>query len=168
MPSRSKASAITALSAVTEEDVLAEFDGVDTEALAYVDGSFNAASGVYGFGGLLLLRDGSFRELQGNGTDPELSAMRNVTGEIYGAMAAVRAAEEAGLHSLTIFYDYKGIEMWARGLWKTNKEGTRAYARFMQEAEPRIHITFRKVAAHTGVRFNECVDRIAKNAVSNR
>lgn len=153
------------VSNVTRDDVLQELSEVTTEALAYVDGSFNLSTGVYGYGGVLLCRDGSARSLQGHGRDETLRTMRNVAGEIHGSMAAIQAAADAGIASITIFYDYMGIEMWANGQWKTNKEGTRAYKAFIDQIRPRIEIRFQKVAAHTGVRFNELVDQLAKASV---
>lgn len=153
------------VSDVTRADVLQELSEVTTEALAYVDGSFNLSTGVYGYGGVLLCRDGSIRPLQGHGRDETLRTMRNVAGEIHGSMAAIQAAADAGIASITIFYDYMGIEMWANGQWKTNKEGTRAYKAFIDQIRPRIEIRFQKVAAHTGVRFNELVDQLAKASV---
>ena len=153
------------VSDVTQEDVLQELSAVETEALAYVDGSFNLSTGVYGYGGVLLCRDGSIRPLQGHGRDETVRTMRNVAGEIHGSMAAIQAAADAGIASITIFYDYMGIEMWANGQWKTNKEGTRAYKAFIEAIRPRIEIRFQKVAAHTGVRFNELVDQLAKASV---
>lgn len=153
------------VSDVTRDDVLQELSTVETEALAYVDGSFNISTGVYGYGGVLLCRDGSIRPLQGHGRDETLRTMRNVAGEIHGSMAAIQAAADAGIASITIFYDYMGIEMWANGQWKTNKEGTRAYKAFIDQIRPRIEIRFQKVAAHTGVRFNELVDQLAKASV---
>ena len=153
------------VSDVTRDDVLQELAEVETEALAYVDGSFNLSTGVYGYGGVLLCRDGSIRPLQGHGRDETLRTMRNVAGEIHGSMAAIQAAADAGIASITIFYDYMGIEMWANGQWKTNKEGTRAYKAFINQIRPRIEIRFQKVAAHTGVRFNELVDQLAKVSV---
>ncbi len=153
------------VSDVTQEDVLQELSTVETEALAYVDGSFNISTGVYGYGGGLLCRDGSIRPLQGHGRDETLRTMRNVAGEIHGSMAAIQAAADAGIASITIFYDYMGIEMWANGQWKTNKEGTRAYKAFIEAIRSRIEIRFQKVVAHTGVRFNELVDQLAKASV---
>lgn len=153
------------VSDVTQADVLQELSEVETEALAYVDGSFNISTGVYGYGGVLLCRDGSIRPLQGHGRDETLRTMRNVAGEIHGSMAAIQAAADAGIASITIFYDYMGIEMWANGQWKANKEGTRAYKAFIEAIRPRIEIRFQKVAAHTGVRFNELVDQLAKASV---
>ena len=91
--------------------------------------------------------------------------MRNVAGEIHGSMAAISAAAKQGVKSITIFYDYMGIEMWADDKWKANKEGTIEYKAFIAEMRNSMQIRFQKVAAHTGVRFNELVDKLAKGSV---
>ena len=90
---------------------------------AFVDGSFNSATKVYGYGGFLV-HDGKKEVLQGSGCEAEMASMRNVAGEILGAMAAVKRAIELGFLEVTIYYDYMGIEMWATGAWKRNKQGT--------------------------------------------
>ncbi|ETP73967.1 putative double-stranded RNA/RNA-DNA hybrid binding protein [Lachnospiraceae bacterium JC7] len=153
------------VSDVKPEDIVAEFSDVETEALAYVDGSYNVRSKKFGYGGILMKRDGSFETMQGSGTDPSLASMRNVAGEIHGSMAAIRTAKEHGIKSITVFYDYMGIEMWANGQWKANKEGTIEYKAFVAEMRNHMEIKFCKVAAHTGVRFNELVDKLAKGSV---
>ena len=150
---------------IKSEDIIAEFVGVDTEALAYVDGSYNVVSKKFGYGGILMRRDGTFETVQGSGTDPSLASMRNVAGEIHGSMAAIRATAKQGVKSITIFYDYMGIEMWADDKWKANKEGTIEYKAFIAEMRNSMEIRFQKVAAHTGVRFNELVDKLAKGSV---
>jgi ribonuclease HI len=131
---------------------------------AFVDGSFNSVSGVYGYGGFLV-SGGEKHLLQGSGNDPEMTSMRNVSGEILGCMAAVEQALSLGLNELVIYYDYLGIEMWATGGWKRNKPGTIAYHDYMQEAGQKIVITFQKVKGHSGVEGNEEADRLAKEAV---
>ena len=86
--------------------------GLDTLPYAFVDGSYNIAAKVYGYGGFLV-HDGVREVLQGHGDDPEMASMRNVSGEVGGSMAAVRRAIELGIKELVIYYDYMGIEMWA-------------------------------------------------------
>ena len=134
------------------------------EPYAFVDGSFNKFTNVYGYGGLLVA-NGEKIVLQDSGNDPKLVEMNNVAGEIAGSMAAVRKAMELGLTELDIYYDYMGIEMWATGDWKRNKEGTIAYYDFMQSVKDKIKVTFIKVKGHSGIDGNEEADRLAKEAV---
>ena len=134
------------------------------QVYAFVDGSFNVKTGVYGYGGFLF--DGQDKHiLSGSGDDAEMATMRNVAGEILGSMAAVEKAIELGIKELSIYYDYMGIEMWATGAWKRNKEGTIAYHEYMNSVRDKIQINFVKVKGHSGVEGNEEADILAKKAV---
>lgn len=139
-------------------------DVTPEEPYAFVDGSFHADTGVYGYGGFLMA-NGERYILQGSGQDATKAEMRNVSGEIDGAMAAVLKAEELGLPKIHILYDYQGIESWANGSWKTNKAATADYKAFMQSDQRRTSVEFVKVKAHTGIEGNELADALAKEAV---
>ena len=139
----------------------------EADVTIYVDGSFDERSGVYGYGCVVIKKDETVEKYYGAGNNPESVKLRNVAGEMLAAMNAVRYAMQNGYKSVNIYYDYSGIEMWATGEWKTNNELTMKYARAMQEWGEKISITFQKVAAHTGVEYNEAVDQLAKFAVSN-
>lgn len=131
---------------------------------AFVDGSYNQKTHVYGYGGFLV-HDSVKELLQGAGDDTEMASMRNVAGEVLGSMAAIRRAVALGLTQLEIYYDYMGIEMWALGLWKRNKKGTIAYYDYVQSVKDKIQLTFVKVKGHSGVEGNEEADKLAKQAV---
>lgn len=131
---------------------------------AFVDGSYNTATQVYGYGGFLVY-GGTKEILQGSGTEPDMASMRNVAGEVLGSMAAIEKAIELGLPELTIYYDYMGIEMWATGEWKRNKKGTIAYYEYVSSVRDQIMLHFVKVKGHSGVAGNEEADRLAKAAV---
>ncbi len=132
---------------------------------AYVDGSYEHALRRYSYGCVFLLPDGNVIRDCGSGTHPEAAALRNVTGELLGAAAAVKFALLNGYQSLRICYDYQGIELWATDGWKANKDLTRAYRNFMQKHMEHLQISFQKIAAHTGVEWNEEADRLAKSAL---
>ena len=138
----------------------------DIGPYAFVDGSYNVRTKVYGCGGFVVA-DGERYEIKASGDDPEMASMRNVAGEILGARLAVEKAFSLHLKSIIILYDYEGIEKWAKGEWKRNKKGTKAYFEFMQDMKTKISIGFKKVTAHSGISGNEEADRLAKEAVGN-
>ena len=136
----------------------------EPENYAFVDGSFNSATSVYGYGGFLVYNNEKYI-ITGSGSDSEMASMRNVAGEILGSMAAVEKAIELGVKSVDIYFDYMGIRAWALGEWKRNKKGTIAYYDYMQSVKDKIAINFVKVKGQSGVEGNEEADRLAKKAV---
>ena len=131
---------------------------------AFVDGSYNVETGVYGYGGFLV-ENGNTHIVQGSGDKPELSAMRNVAGEMCGVIKALKLAMELNLTELTIFYDYAGLECWANRSWQAKKEYTQKYVRCVDFAKTKLNLKFVKVAAHTGIPGNEEADTLAKKSV---
>lgn len=134
------------------------------EVYAFIDGSFNDKTKMYGYGGFLVSHDKEYI-LKGSFTDKEGVMMRNVAGEIEGSMAAVRKAKELNETKLIIYYDYKGIENWATGEWKRNKKKTKEYYDFMKNAMINMDISFRKVKAHSKMKENDRADKLAKESV---
>ncbi len=127
---------------------------------AYVDGSYNGSSKCYGYG-VAIVQDGkSVQEFVGGGVDSE--GMRNVTGEIHGALKAMQYALEEKKKGIIVYYDYKGVREWALGDWKANKDGTKAYAATCKDMMKKIDVRFVKVKAHSGDEFNDLADRLAK------
>lgn len=149
---------------VTGEESTSDSVSTDQHLIAYVDGSYEHSQGRYAYGCALVLKD-KVVTLNGSGAEPDYVAMRNVAGEILGSEQAVLWALEHGYTAVTIFYDYEGIEKWANGLWRANKPGTKKYQTFIAQMRREIDISFQKVAAHTGVTYNEMADRLAKEAL---
>lgn len=131
------------------------------EMEAYVDGSYQPKTKTYGYGGVILYQ-GQELTYKGGGKKAELLKMRNVSGEMIAAMKAVVYALDQGVNHLALYYDYAGIEKWATGDWQAKNAYTQAYRDFMQEKGKQVQIHFHKVAAHTGNRYNEWADQLAK------
>ena len=102
----------------------------------------------------------------GSGSEPESLAIRNVAGEMLGAMYAVQWGINKRYRAIKICYDYMGIEKWATGAWKTNNVLTQKYAEFMKGRRKFIEISFQKIKAHSGDCYNEQADRLAKQALT--
>lgn len=133
--------------------------------LAYVDGSYDDTLKKYAFGCVFILADGHIYTQYGNGDNKQSLQHRNVTGEMLGAMYAVKTAMLNGFQKVELCYDYQGIEKWVTGEWRSKTELTQKYARAMREWGTKIHISFTKVAAHTNVKYNELADQMAKQGL---
>jgi capsule biosynthesis phosphatase len=135
------------------------------KAAAYVDGSYDVETGNYSYGAVIFF-DGRQEEFSERFDDEEMASMRNVAGEIEGSKKAMSYCLENGISELDLFFDYEGIRAWCTGQWKTNKEGTKAYKAFYDEAAKKLKVNFIKVKSHSGVEFNERADKLAKQALS--
>lgn len=130
----------------------------------YVDGSYHPVTGEFSYGMVVL--DGDKEEKYSRKfQDEELASMRNVAGEIKGAEAAMQYAVDHGLTSISIYHDYEGIARWPLGEWKANKEGTKAYKEFYEQASRRVKIQFVKVTGHSNDKYNDMADGLAKEAL---
>lgn len=137
--------------------------GSDT-VVAYVDGSYNGSENAFSYG-MVILEHGNEHKYSKKIIDQDLAAMNNVAGEIKGAEAAMEYALKNGYKRIIIYHDYEGIAKWCLGEWKTNKEGTRAYKAFYDSIKDEIRIEFVKVTGHSGDKYNDMADELAKQAL---
>jgi viroplasmin and RNaseH domain-containing protein len=132
--------------------------------LAYVDGSYNIATKEYS-AGVVILWKGQEITFSQKGNDPELVGMRNVAGETMGAKIAMAYALEQGVHRVVIYHDYEGIEKWCTKAWEAKQEGTKKYKQYYEQVSKQLEVTFVKVKAHSGDKYNEQADQLAKAAL---
>lgn len=131
------------------------------ELVVYVDGSYRNSDKSHSYGVYMFNDEEEYTYSKRFFKD---SDMRNVSGEIKGAMRAMEEAAKLGKKKIYLHYDYEGIRSWALGFWKTNKEGTIYYKNFYDSIKDKLEVKFIKVEAHTGVKYNELVDKLAKEA----
>ena len=150
-----------------EQENVFECAPADT-LVAYVDGSYEHSLLKYAFGCVFLLPDGTIYVENGSGNNTDSAKLRNVTGEMLGAMFAVRFGIKNGFSKLELRYDYEGIEKWVTGAWKSKTELTQKYTEAMRRWSGQISLEFTKVAAHANVKYNELADRLAKAALEEK
>ncbi|MFZ3129782.1 MAG: ribonuclease H family protein [Desulfosporosinus sp.] len=126
----------------------------------YTDGSF--CKGRYSYGYAFIKNGEVVFESNGVGEDLEAASMRNVAGELAAVQHAVEKAQTLNARIL-IYHDYSGISHWVTGAWQAKNKFTKAYVAFMRAHQGLYE--FRKVAGHSGDRFNDYVDRLAKEAL---
>jgi ribonuclease HI len=122
----------------------------------YVDGSYLKRR--VGFG-VVILKDGAkIQEFFGRVTED--TSTRQVAGELVATMTALDWCQQNDIREVEIFYDYTGIEKWAKKKWQANLPLTQRYQAYMQ-ATP-VKVRFRKVESHTGNTWNDVADELAK------
>ncbi|WP_250129917.1 viroplasmin family protein [Jeotgalicoccus sp. WY2] len=137
------------------------------ELVSYVDGSYDKRVNKAGFGAVFIINDEVIHTAaESTPVDPD-NNLWNVSAEIGGILYAVKWAIDNGYQDIHVHYDYAGLEKWYTKEWQAKNAVTQQYVAKMHEYKEHINIHFYKVAAHTGVRFNEMADELAKRAVNN-
>ena len=136
----------------------------ENEIIAYVDGSYNEETERFGYGCILIDKNGEI-ELKESFYNEAVKEQRNVAGEIYASVTAIKEAIKMNKSKIYLHYDYMGIQAWAEGDWKTNILLTKRYKKFIDSIKDDIEIVFIKVKAHSNDKYNDIVDRLAKESV---
>ena len=134
---------------------------VPTGLRVFVDGSFSPDFPKSGWA--FVVTENDVEIARGSGITAFDAESRNIDGEVmasYQAMRWLDLNDKTG----TICHDYEGIARWAKGEWQAKSNIAK---RYVAAAKPYLHrVSFEKVAAHTGVKWNELVDQLAKDAIA--
>lgn len=129
---------------------------------AFVDGSFNEDRHVVGYGAIILHDQQEVIRLSGRAHTPSRS--KQIGGELTAVTQVLRWCEEQTIPQIDIYYDYKGIEMWATGKWQAKQALTQAYREDVQSSA--VTVFWHKVKSHSGVRWNEIADQLARQGAN--
>jgi len=129
----------------------------------YVDGSYNSETMEYSYGVVAVKDDVVVHIESGKGKSDSAKNIRQIAGELEGAVKGCQYAQSLGEKRVVIFHDYIGICYHATGFWDRKEESSKQYYRKMQELmKSGIEVIFVKVDSHTGDLFNELVDEKCK------
>ena len=127
----------------------------------FVDGSFSPDYPKSGWAFVVTEDDNELA--RGSGLTAFDAESRNIDGEVMASFQAMKWLEANDKRGV-ICHDYEGIARWAKGEWQAKSNIAK---RYVAAAQPYLHrVQFEKVAAHTGVKWNELVDKLAKEAIA--
>jgi len=135
-----------------------------SEAVAYVDGSYDDSIKAFSYG-VVMFYDEIEEHFSAKMNNPVLIEMHNVAGEIKAAEKAMQFCVEHDIKSIDIYHDYEGISKWCTGEWKAKQVGTKAYKAFYDGIKSNITVNFIKVTGHSGDKYNDLADQLAKSAL---
>jgi len=136
----------------------------DGEVLVYVDGSYAPGAGRHaGWGFVVVAGDREVYAASGRTPGPALS--RNIDGELEATLQAIEWCRAHGCRAV-ICHDYEGVGRWALGEWRATSEIARRYQERLRGKLDGIR--FCKVSAHSGHRWNDRADELARQGLSGR
>ena len=159
-PIRSQAKVISSKAYIKPEKIQEDY-----EFIAFVDGSYNSVTKIYGAGVIVLnIKDGSYDTYCKAGHDEW--DQWNIVGELEAAKLALTKAQELGVKNVAIYHDLKNISLWATGEWKAKNKYTQEYVKFIETMSTSLNICFIKVKGHSDESiFNDLADEAAKKAI---
>lgn len=125
----------------------------------YTDGSYLNGNVAYAF---VILEQGVEAYEDCGVVPPGFAGSRQVGGEIYAVLKALDWFEEHGVGAASVHYDFANLALWVSGAYKANTFISRTLVERVRGSK--VQLSWRKVRAHTGVRWNERVDELAKSA----
>ncbi len=134
-------------------------------AVAYTDGSYEETINGYSYGVIAIALNGEEERYSGFGQDKEFLSSRNVAGEAIGAITAIKWAYLNGFDKLKIYHDYAGLAFWADRTWAAKSPISSWYISELKRYLSVVKVEFVKVKGHSNDKYNEEVDKLAKNAL---
>ncbi|MCM1215090.1 MAG: hypothetical protein NC548_11285 [Lachnospiraceae bacterium] len=148
---------------------------------AFIDGSFKELPerGIAFYASAAIIaREGTsdWTSIVQCGGEPQYLKLRNVAGEVFAAMQiceyCLNNLKLGTDDLLRVNYDYAGIANWLKkpgdaGYWRAKSDLAslwRTY--FFTYVRPRFRVEFVHTKGHSGIRGNEIVDQLARDAVN--
>lgn len=136
--------------------------------IAFVDGSYNHVIKRFGYGVVIFdLQDK--KQLFKSYDYQQFLSSRNVSGEIFGVIAALNWCVLNQKTKIKIYYDYEGIERWFDKSWDAKTKIAKFYVNELDKIVNKFEsILFFKVRAHSEIEYNEIADKLAKQSLNHK
>lgn len=136
--------------------------------VAFTDGSFDLNFGA-GYGAIIIYNKNnkrSYVELSAKIEVDNYNSSRNIAPEVFAVIKTIEWAIARKYQKIEFFVDYEGLIKWANGEWEARSKIAKLYIEKLLEYQKLVACNFEKVRAHTGIKYNEMADKLAKKAIS--
>lgn len=134
--------------------------------VAFTDGSFDARLNKYSYGVVIIDFNRKEHKFSGVGNNVDFITARNVAGEVLAVITALEWATINNYKKIKIYHDYVGVASWADGSWRAKTPISNFYtSKLKSKYKKYLDFKFVKVKGHSGVEYNEVVDKLAKLAL---
>ena len=137
----------------------------DDELIIYSDGSYDKTLKLSSYGVVYLQK--SQPEYYRSGIVDDKNGTQNVIGEITGVLEGLKYAIYKGKKKAYIYHDYEGLSKWVSKEWKLTSADASYYISEIKKYKSEIEIEFIKVKSHSGEKYNEICDKLAKNELKS-
>jgi len=130
---------------------------------AYTDGSYmnNISENNSGWGFVIVKCD----EIISEGCGKVPTSTRQIAGECEAIIMVLEYCKKANINNIWIYHDLMYVAQWAEGFAKTNTEVSKEYKKRYDLLRNNINVHFVHVKSHTGDKWNEYVDELAKKGL---
>ena len=130
---------------------------------AYVDGSYKDGKVSWA---VIIVKGGKlYGEFSGVLNDKDVLGTRQVAGELKAVEEVIFWCKKQKVKEISIHYDYAGIREWVTGAWKAKNLVTQKYRDCVRACG--LKISWIKVKSHSGVKYNDMADKLAREMVSD-
>lgn len=137
----------------------------ENEIIIYSDGSYNDKLKLSSYG-VVYLQKGQ-QEYHRSGIVEDINGSKQVIGEIKGVLEGLEYAKYKKKKKAYIYHDYEGLSKWVIGEWKANSSDSTYYINEINKYKQEMEIEFVKVKSHSGEKYNEICDKLAKNELKS-
>jgi ribonuclease HI len=134
--------------------------------LAFVDGSYDIVRKWYGSGALIIAPTFEIIEITYSANYEQFLKSRNIAGEVFAALIALKWAKDNRFDKISILYDYLGVCNWIDEKWRTEVPVSIKYVKTYQEKYNDLDLNFYKIKAHSNNKYNDIADQLAKMSLS--
>ena len=160
---------------ITNKPKKEKYNYTDNSIFIFVDGSFNDKTKMAGYGYVIVYNDEIIFKKAGK--TKEFNDMKNVAGELKSVISCLDYVKNKmniipynKIKYINIVYDYAGISNFVNGSYNTKKYGSEIYKTTFLKYQTffeskKIKIKFIKVKGHSGDKYNNLADSLAKKEI---